>query len=31
VESRYFHEAVKDEHWREAMATEIKALEENKT
>ena len=31
VEPRYFHEAVKDIKWREAMAKEIEALELNKT
>ena len=31
VEPRYFHEAVKDVKWRDAMAKEIKALEMNET
>ena len=31
MEPRYFHEAVKDVKWREAMAKEIEALEINKT
>ena len=31
VEPRYFHEAVKDPRWREAMDKEIEALELNKT
>ena len=31
MEPRYFHEAVQDVNWREAMVKEIKALETNKT
>ena len=31
VESRYFHEAVKEVKWEEAMAKKIEALEMNKT
>jgi len=31
VEPRYFHEAVKDKHWGEAMAKETETLELNKT
>ena len=31
IEPRFFHEAVENPHWREAMAKEIEALELNKT
>jgi len=31
IEPRFFHEAVQDPKWREAIANEIQALEENHT
>jgi len=31
IESRYYHEAAKDPRWRDAMADEIRALEQNGT
>lgn len=31
MKPRYFHEAVKDPHWKEAMIKEIDALEKNHT
>jgi len=31
VEPRFFHKAVQDPKWREAMLKEIEALEENNT
>ena len=31
VEPRFFHEAVKDSHWKDAMIKEIEALEKNNT
>ena len=31
VELRFFHEAVKDLHWKDAMIKEIEALEKNNT
>jgi len=31
VEPRFYHEEVKDPHWKETMKKEIKALEKNHT